>query len=307
MTILSVAFAHLLETDVPWAAPAWMKSTPTWLLVGATFVLMDGCNWLAHYADHRFDVAVASPCPSSLAGGAQRPHVVPGTSAEPSSRVHAGGRPAVRPPGLPSRARPDLAVCVPRHHSPCQPRLVVRPARAHPGQPRLSPTASCGRTRTSAGTSGSSSRCGTCSSVGPTSRLRADQSARPGSGADRSRSSRPKATGGVRSCSSSNWPSRSSPVLGPGSQIAVAATWTVPLDEGSGRLRWPDARPVSERPARFGYASSDQRVRPRRRRRWPRRLRHGSEPAVAPRLRRGRLGPDDRTGHSRLRRRRHRV
>ncbi|MBV8461935.1 MAG: sterol desaturase family protein [Acidimicrobiales bacterium] len=52
MTLLSAAFAHLLLVWAPWAARSWTHHVPTWLLVGATFVLMDGANWLAHRVDH---------------------------------------------------------------------------------------------------------------------------------------------------------------------------------------------------------------------------------------------------------------
>lgn len=54
MTILSIAFAHLLRADAPWASPAWLRGLPFWPLATVTFVLMDASNWLAHYADHRF-------------------------------------------------------------------------------------------------------------------------------------------------------------------------------------------------------------------------------------------------------------
>ncbi len=55
MTLLSAAFAHILATGVPWVSTAWSSHVPTWLLLAGTFVLMDGANWLAHWADHRFD------------------------------------------------------------------------------------------------------------------------------------------------------------------------------------------------------------------------------------------------------------
>ena len=54
MTLLSAAFAQLLAEAVPRWTPASGAGAPMWLLVPATFVLMDGCNWLAHRADHRF-------------------------------------------------------------------------------------------------------------------------------------------------------------------------------------------------------------------------------------------------------------
>jgi sterol desaturase/sphingolipid hydroxylase (fatty acid hydroxylase superfamily) len=54
MTLLSVAFAHLLEVGLPWMALAWTRGAPIWVLAPVTFVMMDAGNWLAHWADHRF-------------------------------------------------------------------------------------------------------------------------------------------------------------------------------------------------------------------------------------------------------------
>ncbi len=54
MTLLGVAFAHLLGGDVGRIRAPMLTSCPRWLLVAVTLVLMDGSNWLAHWADHRF-------------------------------------------------------------------------------------------------------------------------------------------------------------------------------------------------------------------------------------------------------------
>ena len=54
MTLLSVAFAHLLGTHAALVELPWTALWPNWLLVPITLVLMDGANWLAHWADHRF-------------------------------------------------------------------------------------------------------------------------------------------------------------------------------------------------------------------------------------------------------------
>ena len=54
MTLLGVAFGHLLGGLDRWIGPSWTASWPRWSLVALTLVLMDGCNWLAHWADHRF-------------------------------------------------------------------------------------------------------------------------------------------------------------------------------------------------------------------------------------------------------------
>jgi len=53
MTLLGEAFAQLLGGLDGWIGPEWTASLPRWLLVAVTLVLMDGCNWLAHWADHR--------------------------------------------------------------------------------------------------------------------------------------------------------------------------------------------------------------------------------------------------------------
>jgi sterol desaturase/sphingolipid hydroxylase (fatty acid hydroxylase superfamily) len=54
MTLLGVAFAHLLGSHARWIETPWTASWPRWLLLAVTLVLMDGGNWLAHWADHRF-------------------------------------------------------------------------------------------------------------------------------------------------------------------------------------------------------------------------------------------------------------
>jgi sterol desaturase/sphingolipid hydroxylase (fatty acid hydroxylase superfamily) len=54
ITLLGVASAHLLVAHVAWLEAPWTKSWPRWLLVGVTLVAMDGCNWLTHWADHRY-------------------------------------------------------------------------------------------------------------------------------------------------------------------------------------------------------------------------------------------------------------
>jgi sterol desaturase/sphingolipid hydroxylase (fatty acid hydroxylase superfamily) len=54
MTLLGVAFAQLLGSHARWIEAPWTASWPLWLLLSVTLVLMDGANWLAHWADHRF-------------------------------------------------------------------------------------------------------------------------------------------------------------------------------------------------------------------------------------------------------------
>ena len=54
MTLLSVAFAYLLGSHAGRLEPTWTARWPSWLVVPVALVLMDGSNWLAHWADHRF-------------------------------------------------------------------------------------------------------------------------------------------------------------------------------------------------------------------------------------------------------------
>jgi sterol desaturase/sphingolipid hydroxylase (fatty acid hydroxylase superfamily) len=54
VTLLGVASAHLLVQQAAWIQISSTAHWPSWLLVGVTLVAMDGCNWLTHWADHRF-------------------------------------------------------------------------------------------------------------------------------------------------------------------------------------------------------------------------------------------------------------
>jgi sterol desaturase/sphingolipid hydroxylase (fatty acid hydroxylase superfamily) len=54
VTLLGVASAHLLLSHAAWLRAPWTARWPRWLLLGVTLVAMDGCNWLTHWADHRF-------------------------------------------------------------------------------------------------------------------------------------------------------------------------------------------------------------------------------------------------------------
>lgn len=54
MTLLSVGAAALIGGHAHWIELRATGHWPGWLLVPVTVVAMDGANWLAHYADHRF-------------------------------------------------------------------------------------------------------------------------------------------------------------------------------------------------------------------------------------------------------------
>jgi sterol desaturase/sphingolipid hydroxylase (fatty acid hydroxylase superfamily) len=55
MTLLSVGAAALIGDHVHWIELRSTGDWPGWLLFPVTIVAMDGANWLAHYADHRFN------------------------------------------------------------------------------------------------------------------------------------------------------------------------------------------------------------------------------------------------------------
>jgi sterol desaturase/sphingolipid hydroxylase (fatty acid hydroxylase superfamily) len=55
MTLLSVGAATLIGDHARWIELHSTEQWPGWLLVPLTIVAMDFANWLAHYADHRFD------------------------------------------------------------------------------------------------------------------------------------------------------------------------------------------------------------------------------------------------------------
>lgn len=54
MTLMGVAFDEFLTARASWLELHWTTTWPRWPLLLVALVLMDGGNWLAHYADHRF-------------------------------------------------------------------------------------------------------------------------------------------------------------------------------------------------------------------------------------------------------------
>jgi sterol desaturase/sphingolipid hydroxylase (fatty acid hydroxylase superfamily) len=55
MTLLSFGAAELVEDHANWIELRSTARWPGWLLIPLTIVAMDGANWLAHYADHKFN------------------------------------------------------------------------------------------------------------------------------------------------------------------------------------------------------------------------------------------------------------
>ena len=53
---LSLAFGELVERSLPWIIVPREGFVPRWLVIALLFVVMDGCNWLAHLGNHRIRV-----------------------------------------------------------------------------------------------------------------------------------------------------------------------------------------------------------------------------------------------------------
>jgi sterol desaturase/sphingolipid hydroxylase (fatty acid hydroxylase superfamily) len=50
---LSLSFTELAQRDLPWIVVPRLEFVPRWAIIALIFVAMDGCNWLAHLANHR--------------------------------------------------------------------------------------------------------------------------------------------------------------------------------------------------------------------------------------------------------------
>jgi sterol desaturase/sphingolipid hydroxylase (fatty acid hydroxylase superfamily) len=50
---LSLAFTGIAQRDLPWIVVPRFGFVPRWATITLIFVAMDGCNWLAHLANHR--------------------------------------------------------------------------------------------------------------------------------------------------------------------------------------------------------------------------------------------------------------
>lgn len=53
---LSLSFAEVASKSLPWVILPRIGSLPRWGVIAVIFVAMDGCNWFAHYANHRVRV-----------------------------------------------------------------------------------------------------------------------------------------------------------------------------------------------------------------------------------------------------------
>ena len=54
VTALTLSFSEIARTKLPWIVLPKSGLVPHWAATAAIFVAMDGCNWLAHLANHRF-------------------------------------------------------------------------------------------------------------------------------------------------------------------------------------------------------------------------------------------------------------
>jgi sterol desaturase/sphingolipid hydroxylase (fatty acid hydroxylase superfamily) len=53
---LSLSFTELTRRELPWIVVPRFELIPRWAIIALIFVAMDGCNWLAHLANHRIRV-----------------------------------------------------------------------------------------------------------------------------------------------------------------------------------------------------------------------------------------------------------
>jgi sterol desaturase/sphingolipid hydroxylase (fatty acid hydroxylase superfamily) len=54
VVLIGVGFSDTLHHAAPWLVLPSTAFLPSWAAIGIGIVAMDGCNWLAHWANHRF-------------------------------------------------------------------------------------------------------------------------------------------------------------------------------------------------------------------------------------------------------------
>lgn len=54
VTALTLSFVDVMRRSAPWIVLPRIGTLPRWGAIALIFVAMDFCNWLAHYANHRF-------------------------------------------------------------------------------------------------------------------------------------------------------------------------------------------------------------------------------------------------------------
>ena len=55
-TALALSFSEVARRSLPWIVVPNFGAVPRWLMISLIFVTMDGCNWLAHLANHHVRV-----------------------------------------------------------------------------------------------------------------------------------------------------------------------------------------------------------------------------------------------------------
>ena len=56
VTALTLSFSEVGQRSLPWLIIGRVEAVPRWCVIALIFVAMDGCNWLAHLANHRVRV-----------------------------------------------------------------------------------------------------------------------------------------------------------------------------------------------------------------------------------------------------------
>ena len=53
---LTLSFSEVARRSLPWVVVPRLGMVPHWFIIGLIFVAMDGCNWLAHLANHHIQM-----------------------------------------------------------------------------------------------------------------------------------------------------------------------------------------------------------------------------------------------------------
>jgi sterol desaturase/sphingolipid hydroxylase (fatty acid hydroxylase superfamily) len=56
VTALTLSFSEVVQRSLPWLIIGRVDVVPRWFVIAVILVAMDGCNWLAHLANHRVRV-----------------------------------------------------------------------------------------------------------------------------------------------------------------------------------------------------------------------------------------------------------
>jgi sterol desaturase/sphingolipid hydroxylase (fatty acid hydroxylase superfamily) len=56
VTALTLSFSEVVQRSFPWLIIGRVNAVPRWSVIAVILIAMDGCNWLAHLANHRIRV-----------------------------------------------------------------------------------------------------------------------------------------------------------------------------------------------------------------------------------------------------------